>query len=833
MTAAGRRVYIWIAKVDAVSRRVDGASVLYAASCGTGMTREERMVRELARLFVLSLALIGLAPLAAAAQSTPTGRLTGSVKDPQGALIPRAGIVARNDRTGAEFRAVANEVGVWAIPSVPSGSYTVSVTAKGFRPADIKEIKVDAGSTATVDATLELAVGLANEIVVTASKFEEEVVNAPATATVIPERTIEQAPTQNLADLLRAVPGMNVAQTSASSFGVTGRAATGSLSGAQLALIDGRTFYQESYGTVAWNLVPTNLDDVKQVEVLRGPASAVWGSYAMNGVINIITKSPRETLGTSLTLGIGTFDRSGGIAKKNNGSLYYVNATHAQAFGDRWSFKLTGGVYTQDAFARPKSIGTNLFVLNPSASYKNEGSTQPKVEARVDYDRPDGKQHFTFSGGYAHDSGFIHGGFGGGHGDMSGSYGKVDYVRGTLRISGHANIFNNEGILALRFDPSGLRKPWSDHNQAYHLEFSDLRKAGSHHLFSYGGNLRFSRFDLRDAPEAKSRQEGGAYLQDEILLSDHFRWAVGARIDKFSNLEGAVFSPRTTFMVKPARGHTFRVSYNRAYLAPMVLDNYWKEDIMSWLDLAAATGSPALAGYTYPIWFFGNKNLKAPTLNAYEVGYTAVLAKDRVHVGAAIYINDSKNDIYLAAAASYTSQNPPPGWPLPPWVVDLIIANDPSGIAFRSVYVAQNRPEGSKTRNKGIELSVDARLTRAIDAFASYSWQAKPEPTTSAMNVASTNRFNAGLSFNYKRYLGNVSVGYVGRAYWIDVIGFGGWTDSYTVVNLTAGARLDRGGKYTAMIKISNLGNALVQNHIYGDILKRQITGEFRMRLAK
>jgi outer membrane receptor for ferric coprogen and ferric-rhodotorulic acid len=150
-----------------------------------------------------------------------------------------------------------------------------------------------------------------------------------------------------------------------------------------------------------------------------------------------------------------------------------------------------------------------------------------------------------------------------------------------------------------------------------------------------------------------------------------------------------------------------------------------------------------------------------------------------------------------------------------------------------SIYIAQNRSEGSKTRNKGLELDADARLCRFIDVFANYSWQAKPEATgfdVSELNLPPTHRFNAGLSYDYKRYLGNVSVGYVGSAYWQDVILYGGSTKAYTVINASAGARLGRSGKYTIMLKISNLGNARVQNHIYGDILKRQISGEFRIR---
>jgi iron complex outermembrane receptor protein len=202
----------------------------------------------LARHFFSSLALVLLITLVAAAQSPTTARLTGTVKDPSGEVIPGAIILAKNSRTGSEFRAMSNEEGVWVMLSVPSGSYTVSVSTSGFRTGTIKEISVDAGATAKVDATLEI--GLEDKIVVTASKFEEEVVNAPATATVIPEATIRNSPSQNIAELLRAVPGINVARISARDFSVTGRAANGVVSGSSLAVIDGRTIYLDYIGYV-------------------------------------------------------------------------------------------------------------------------------------------------------------------------------------------------------------------------------------------------------------------------------------------------------------------------------------------------------------------------------------------------------------------------------------------------------------------------------------------------------------------------------------------------------------------------------------------------------
>ena len=151
--------------------------------------------------------------------------------------------------------------------------------------------------------------------------------------------------------------------------------------------------------------MPTNLDDVKQVEVIRGPASAVWGAYAMNGVVNIITKPPREMLGTTFTFGIGTFDRSGGVAESNRGSLYYVNATHAQALNDRWAFKITGGALHSGCICTAEGHRSRIHTTHPSPRFKNEGTTQPKVDARADYDSSGWEAALHIRGGYMHTSG--------------------------------------------------------------------------------------------------------------------------------------------------------------------------------------------------------------------------------------------------------------------------------------------------------------------------------------------------------------------------------------------------------------------------------------------
>src|SRR5207247_3869202 len=140
----------------------------------------------------------------------------------------------------------------------------------------------------------------------------------PVTMSVLSSATLRSTPAQNYGDLLRGVPGVNVIQLSARDINITSRQATSTLSNTQLVLLDGRSVYLDFFGLVLWDFLPTNTSDIKQIEVIRGPASAVWGANALTGVANILTKTPRETAhkdgspSGSLTLTGGTFDRNAG-----------------------------------------------------------------------------------------------------------------------------------------------------------------------------------------------------------------------------------------------------------------------------------------------------------------------------------------------------------------------------------------------------------------------------------------------------------------------------------------------------------------------------------------
>jgi outer membrane receptor protein involved in Fe transport len=668
-------------------------------------------------------------------------------------------------------------------------------------------------------------------VVVSASKTEEKLVNAPATMTVIGAPLIERATSQNFAELLRSVPGLNITQVSARDINVTSRAATGTLATGQLALLDGRSLYQDFFGFVMWDFLPVNLNEIKQVEVIRGPASAVWGANAVYGVVNVITKSPREMQGTSAVLGVGAFERTNG---DDAGSLWYISGTHAQAVNDRWSYKLSAGGYSQDPLSRP----TGIIPGSPGAGtaypgYTNTGTTQPKFDARVDYDYADGRK-LSLSGGASGTEGIMHSGIG--PFDIKGgsymTYAKAAFTNKGFRAAAFTQRLDGNAANLLTRTPTNSPITFDFKTNTFDVELSNVQTFASRHVVNYGGNLRYNTFDLSLAPGGDNRTEFGVYVQDEIFLSRYFRWTLGARLDRFDYINDVVLSPRTTFMIKPEENHTIRLSYNRAYRSPSVVNNFLDVTLAEPVNLTPfAALNPAVRDriYPLPVRSIGNPDLNEISLDAYELGYTGIL-RGRTVLSAAFYVNKTKDDILFTEvrSARWTAANPPPNWAfglLPPQVIAAV----PGG-SFPALFTYQNF---GKTTQKGLELGVDTSMNRFVSFFANYSYQAKPEPEgfdISELNLPPKKRFNVGTAITYDRFLGNLSVGYNDSAFWQDVLDdrYHGTTDSYTVVNAGFGVKWAQ-DKVTTSIKVTNLANQTVQQHVFGDITKRQVVGELKV----
>ena len=658
------------------------------------------------------------------------------------------------------------------------------------------------------------------QVVVTASRSEQQLINAPAAVSVINTATIESSPATNVGDLLRAVPGMNVTQVSARDVNITTRGATSTLSTSQLALVDGRSVYLDFFGMVMWDLVPANPHEIKQIEVVRGPASAVWGANAMTGVVNVLTRSPRELAregaGNSVAIGFGGFNRDVTGRDESAGTMFYVNGSHARAVDEKWSYKVSAGYLTQDALARP--TGT-LPSGTPYPPFTNAGTSQPKFDGRVDYDVTGGGL-ITIAGGVAGTEGIIHTGIGPFDVDNSSrlTYTTLRYSKGGRRVAFFTNLLHGDAANLLTRDVNGLPIALGFDTKTFDIEAGDVYAIGTRHALSYGGNFRRNTFDITIAPDAENRNEGGAYVQDEIFLGNQFRWVIGGRLDKFSSIDNAVFSPRTTLMYKPAADQTVRVSFNRAFRAPSAINNHLNVGILTPVTL------PVIGQFLLPTLALGNPDLEQETLTAFEFGYTGVVAP-RTTASAAVYWNNTDGSIAFTPVAFYTAAAPPPGWPLPPAFVPA------NSLPSRFTYVNLGT-----VKDKGIELGVDTAVNAFLNLFVNYSYQWMPEiedfpvgVTINDVNWPAKNRFNVGANVNYMKWFGNLSLNYTDEAYWQDVLDarFAGSTEAFTLVSGAIGYRwLNQ--KVVTSLKLTNIGNQEIQQHIFGDILRRQVVGEVR-----
>jgi outer membrane receptor protein involved in Fe transport len=688
------------------------------------------------------------------------------------------------------------------------------------------------------------------QVVVTASKVEQQLVNAPASVSVVSSDVIQSTPATNYAELFRAVPGVNISQTSARDFNITMRGATSTLSTSQLAVVDGRSIYLDFFGFVAWDLLPMNPNEVRQIEIIRGPASAVWGANALNGVVNFISKTPRELAGNSLTIGFGGFDRDVNDSGASAGTQFSINGTHARALNDRWAYKISAGAFTSDAFARP--TGNIPGKTTPYPAFENTDTSQPKFDTRVDYDAPGGTYKLTLAGGYAGTSGIIHTGIG--PFDMDNNvglgYGTMRYSRGALKFNFFTNILNGDASALLAIGVDGRPIPFSFNTRTFDFELGNANTLGTRQVFSYGGNVRFNNFDLSIAPLGTDRTEVGFYAQDEIFITDELRFNVGARVDKFDVIDDVVFSPRLAVIVKPVPSHAIRLSYNKAFRSPSLINNFLDVGIINQLDLAQI--NPAFAAlpgrlYNFPVHAVGNQSLREESIQAIELGYTGSV-RNRATLSAALYWTRNEDEIFFTQTGRYRAvapPGPPPGWlqalpilppqqalgilevlppPCPSPVGPCTTGGLPSDFSYLNLGV---------NRNRGFELGVDAAATQALNVFANYSYQAEPDPDfdISEVNLPPTNRFNVGFSYSAGRFLGNASVSYVDDAYFQDVLDarFHGPTEAYTQVNGAFGVRwMD--GKMISSIKVINLTNEDIQSHVFGDVIKRQVLGELRFQ---
>jgi iron complex outermembrane receptor protein len=359
------------------------------------------------------------------------------------------------------------------------------------------------------DPPVEQAVPLADysleqlsDIVVTSvSRQDEALARAPASVYVIQGAEIARSGATTLPEALRLAPNLQVARIGAGSYAVSARGFLSPLANKLLVMVDGRSVYSPLFSGVFWEMQDVALDDVERIEVISGPGGTAWGTNAVNGVINVITRSAAQTHGGLASAHAGAGEKGASV---------------------RHGGQLEGGPHWR-AYARGMDVdGFALDGDGPDAG----GMRRQQAGFRLDWEAE--VTDVTFSGD-VHDGRLRAGG---------------DQPR--IETSG-ANLL---GRVEHRLDGSGsLRlQAWLDHSRrdqqgvgaqrldTFDVEAQHLLRLDGHHL-AWGGGYRYSRdrIDngplLRFTPARRSLRWSHLFVQDEVKLGQDVRASAGVRIE--------------------------------------------------------------------------------------------------------------------------------------------------------------------------------------------------------------------------------------------------------------------------------------------------------------
>jgi vitamin B12 transporter len=296
------------------------------------------------RLIPALLLVLSVFPAAAPARAQPSAPVTGVVVDQSGSVIPGARVTVTSEVAGIVETAIADTAGAFVLRRLEPGTYSMLVEMNFFSPA-VQTVTVPAGPLRVV---LQ-AGGFAESVVVTARRSETRAAETPQKIEVIDSTDIERSVASDLTDILKKNSGVDVIQYSGALSGIGIRGFRPQVSGINkrsLLLVDGRP-------SGVTNLATLLLDNVERIEVLKGAASSVYGSSAMGGVVNVITRQSRGRISGNARVGGGSFGASE-LAGRVGGSL-----------SARTDFDLSGSAFDQ---RRDYRMGDG--VVRPATSYE-------------------------------------------------------------------------------------------------------------------------------------------------------------------------------------------------------------------------------------------------------------------------------------------------------------------------------------------------------------------------------------------------------------------------------------------------------------------------------
>ncbi len=506
-------------------------------------------------LFVL--ALMAFAVSASAQSGSITGTITSGGKPISGVTVQAISGL----RTVAAAQSDAN--GNYRLTNLQAGSYSVITRLLGYAPMRIDNVSVGSGASATTDISLTSAPSQLNEVVTTASRAPEKVIDAPASVSVVTAAQVEERAAVNIADHVVAQPGIDVARGGIARSNIVARGFNNIFSGALLTLTDNRFAFVPSLRVNIPYLSPTTNEDIERIEIVLGPGAALYGPNTASGVMAIMTKSPFSSPGTTVTIDGGQQNliRGGFRTAWAPSPKFGFKATYDVFHAKEWDF-IPGDTLGEQK-ARDRDVNRQGGEIR--ADFRPTSSS----EIIANYGR-------AMAGSAVEPTGL-------------GPAQVKDWVYQTYQVRGRVKqlfgqVFLNTSDAGKTFLLNAV-KPSTNCpdvlDPACIIDKSSQLAAQIQDGFNFGTRQRFLvGYDyIHTMPKTENTingrnendddiTENGGYIHSVTDITNQFQLTAAARVDKHSRLQDAVFSPRVALVFKPVENQNFRLTYNRAFSTP-------------------------------------------------------------------------------------------------------------------------------------------------------------------------------------------------------------------------------------------------------------------------
>ena len=436
--------------------------------------------------------------------------------------------------------------------------------------------------------------------VTSVSKKPQRLANVAAAVHVISAEDIRLSGANSLPEALRLAPGIDATRFSGNRWSVSARGFAELLAEKLLVLVDGRNAFNPAFSGVAWQDFQFPLEDVERIEVIRGPAAAIWGSNGMNGVINIITKSAASTQGGQAVIGGGTVEGGYGRVRwggqNADASLFYRLYASTQHANEQDAPASVGGGSGHDAYG------------HDAAGFRLDGylagSARWDMSADFFRNRSDGLAYMHQASGTTIDQ-------------------QTERHRGTTLRARYEKGLDGGGNLQFQaaYAQTTLRIPYvmTDERDTFDLDMQHRFHLGDRQDLIWGGNYRVSSDTISPSPVMSMNNPSrrmsylGLFAQDEIGLAESLRLTLGLRADH-NPISGWDTQPTARLSWNLQPNHTLWGALSRTARAPSRADSGFNR------NLAYIPGNLSVGVPNTLVVMRSDDNQSSEKLKAAEIG---------------------------------------------------------------------------------------------------------------------------------------------------------------------------------------------------------------------